>query len=110
MLNVRKFVPGEDEATWLRVLNEAYKEHEDFRPDTIEEMELSKKSPSFDAAGMLIAEIEGKPVGVVNAFVDRHRTEKVGSLRVLGVVPEFRRRGVGRSLLEAAIENSRNGD
>lgn len=105
MLHVRRFVVGEDEATWLRVLNEAYKEYEDFRPDTIEEMELSEKSPSFDASGMLIAELEGKPVGVVNAFVDRHRTEKVGSLRVLGVVPEFRRRGVGRSLLEAAIDS-----
>lgn len=75
MLNVRRFVVGEDEATWLQVLNEAYKEYEDFRPDTIEEMELSKKSPSFDATGMLIAELEGKPVGVANAL-DRHRTEK----------------------------------
>ncbi len=105
MLNVRRFVVGEDEATWLRVLNEAYKEYEDFRPDTIEEMELSKKSPGFDATGMLIAELEGKPVGVVNAFVDRHRKEKVGSLRVLGVVPEFRGRGIGRRLLETAIES-----
>ena len=105
MLNVRRFVVGEDEATWLRVLNEAYREYEDFRPDTIEEMELSKKSPGFDATGMLIAELEGKPIGVVNAFVDRHRKEKVGSLRVLGVVPEFRKKGIGRRLLETAIES-----
>jgi mycothiol synthase len=105
MLKVRRFVVGEDEATWLHVQNEAYQEYEDVRLDTIEEMELSKKSPSFDATGMLIAELDGKPVGVVNAFVDRHRTERVGFLRVLGVVPEFRRRGVGRCLLETAIEN-----
>ena len=107
MLNVRIFVEGEDEGAWLRIQNEAYKEFEDVVPDTMEDMELSKKSPNFDSSGMFIAELDGKPVGVVNAFVDRYKEEKVGSLRVLGVVPEFRRRGIGRRLLETAVESMR---
>jgi ribosomal protein S18 acetylase RimI-like enzyme len=108
MLNVRIFVEGEDEGAWLCVQNEAYREFEDFTPDTMEDIELSKRSPNFDSAGMFIAELDGKPVGVVNAFVDRFREERVGSLRVLGVVPEFRRRGIGRRLLETAIESLRH--
>jgi mycothiol synthase len=107
MLTVRRFVEGEDEAAWLRVQNKAYQEYEDARPDTMEDMELSKKTPNFDSAGMFIAELDGNPVGVANAFVDKYRSEKVGSLRVLGVVPECRRRGIGRHLLETAIESLR---
>lgn len=105
MLKVRRFAEGKDEAAWLRVQNKAYSEFEDVRPDTIEEMELSKKSPSYDAAGMFIAELDRTPVGVVNAFIDKYRTERVGSLRVLCVVPEFRRKGIGRLLLKTAIES-----
>ena len=103
MVTVRRFVEGVDEAVWLRIQNAAYSEYEDVRPDTLEDMEIAKKSPTFDSTGMFIAELEGKPVGVVNAFVDRHRTERVGSLRVLGVLREFRGQGVGRRLLETAI-------
>lgn len=105
MLIVRRFVEGEDEETWLRIRNEAYQEYEDVIPDTIEDMELSKKDPSFDATGMFIAELDGKAVGVVNAFVNRHRKEKIGFIMCLGVVPEFRRRRIGRRLLETAIES-----
>jgi ribosomal protein S18 acetylase RimI-like enzyme len=107
MMTIRRFVEGVDEADWLRVQNEAYKQFEDFRPDTVEDMELSKKTPNFSSSGMFIAEQDGIPVGVVNAFVDRFREEKIGSLRVLGVVPEFRRRGIGRRLLETGIESLR---
>jgi mycothiol synthase len=105
MLKIRRFVDGEDEAVWIRIRNEAYKEYEDFRPDTVEDMEVWKKSPNFDSTGMFIAELNGKPVGAVNAHIDRKRKEKMGFLRRLGVVPEFRKRGIGRRLMEKAIES-----
>ncbi len=104
MLSVRSFIEGEDEEVWLWIQNEAYREYEDVRPDTMEDIEIWKKSPNFDSAEMFIAELDGRPVGVVNGFVDRFR-EKIGFLRVLGVVPEFRRRGVGRCLVERAVES-----
>ncbi len=105
MLKTRGFVEGEDEKIWVRIQNEAYKEYEDFRPDTMEDMEVWKKSPNFDPTGMFIAELDGRPVGTVNAYVDKKREEKKGFLRGLGVVPEFRRKGVGRRLVETAIES-----
>lgn len=105
MLKIRRFVEGEDEEVWIRIQNEAYKEYEDFRPDTMEDMEIWKKSPTFDSTGMFIAELDGKPVGAVNAFIDKNRKEKMGFLRGLGVVPEFRRRGIGQRLVEKAIES-----
>jgi mycothiol synthase len=105
MSKIRSFVEGEDEEVWIRIQNEAYKEYEDFRPDTMEDMEVWKKSPNFDSTGMFIAELYGNPVGAVNAYIDRKRKEKLGFLRALGVAPEFRKRGIGRRLAEKAIES-----
>jgi mycothiol synthase len=105
MLKIRRFVQGEDEEVWIRIHNEAYKEYEDFRPYTMEDMEISEKSPNFDATGMFIAELDGKPVGEVNAYIDKKRKEKTGFLRGLGVIPDFRRRGIGRHLVEKTLES-----
>jgi len=105
MLKIRGFVEGEDEEIWIKIQNEDYREYDDFRPDTMEDMEIWKKSPNFDPTGMFIAELDGRPVGAVNAYIDRKREEKKGFLRALGVVPEFRRRGVGRRLVERAMES-----
>ena len=105
MLKIRRFVEGEDEEVWIRIRNEAYREYEDFRPDTMEDVEVWKKSPNFDSTGRFIAELDGKPVGAVDAYIDRKRKEKMGFLRRLGVAPEFRKRGIGRRLAERAIES-----
>lgn len=105
MLIIRNFVQGSDEAVWLRIVNEAYKDYEGFRPLTLEDMEKYENSPTFDATGMFIAEVEGKPVGCVNAFIDKERKEKKGFIQTLAVVPEFRRRGIGRALVEKAVES-----
>jgi mycothiol synthase len=105
MLKIRSFIEGEDEEVWIKIQNEAYKEYEDFRPDTMEDMEIWKRSPNFDSTGMFIAELNGKPVGKVNAYVDSKREENMGFLQSLGVIPEFRKRGIGRRLAEKAIES-----
>lgn len=105
MLKVRKFVQGKDEAIWISVANKAFREFDDFRSSTVEEMLNGEKSPSFDAAGMFIGEFYGEPVGIVNAYVDKEREEKKGFVRALGVVPEHRRKGIGRVLAEKAVES-----
>jgi len=105
MLKIRRFVQGRDEGVWVSVWNRGFREFEDFRSITVEDMLQSEKSPTFDATGMFIAELDGEPVGIVNAHVDKMREEKKGFIRMLGVVPEHRRRGVGRALAEKAVES-----
>jgi len=107
MLKIREFVKGEDEEVWLSIRNEAFKEYDDFRPSTMEDMEIWEKDPGFDPVGMFIAELNGKAVGRVQAYVDRQREEKKGFVQGLGVVPKFRRRGIGRELMDKAIESLR---
>ena len=105
MLTIRSFIQGKDEEIWLKIYNAAYKEYDDFRPSTMEDMEKAEKSPNFDATGRFIAEWNGEPVGCVNAYVDKKREEKKGFIRRLAVIPEFRRRGIGKDLVAKAFES-----
>lgn len=107
MLNIRRFVQGTDEDVWVSVWNRAFVEFDEFRSMSVEDMRVSEENPAFDATGMFIAELDGEPVGIVNARVDKMREEKKGFVRVLGVVPEFRRRGIGLELAQNAIESLR---
>jgi len=105
VLKIRRYARDKDEETWLRIWNESFKEYEDERAMTIEDMRIWENSPRFDPEGMFIAEWNRKPVGVVFARVDKKREEKKGFINLIGLVPEFRRRGIGRKLVEKAIEN-----
>lgn len=104
-IKIRRFIQDKDEENWLRIRNEAYKEYDDFRPATIEDMKKAERSPNFDPTGMFIAEYNGQPVGIINAFIDKKRKEKKGFIRTLGVLPEFRRKGIGKTLMKKAIES-----
>jgi mycothiol synthase len=104
-LKIRRFTKGKDEKVWLRIRNAAFKEYEDERPQTMKDMEIREKDPNFDPQGMFIAKMNAKPVGIVNAFVDKKREEKKGFIHGLGVLPKFRRRGIGRDLVNKALQS-----
>ena len=103
MIIIRQFVKGADEPVWVDVLNVAYKEYEDWRAINVEEFVLDEKRPNFDFEGRFIAELDEKPVGIVHAHVDKLRKEKKGFIRNLGVIPQFRGRGIEEKLVEIAI-------
>ncbi len=105
MLRVRGFVQGEDEETWVTLLNQAFHDYEDRSPLTLDDITTLERNPRFDVAGMLIVESDGKPVGGVNARVDKKRMDKKGFVLDLGVIPGFREKGIGRELLKKAIES-----
>jgi len=108
MLNIRRFVRGADEPIWVGVLNAARKGREDFRAITVEEIvRQEKEDPKFDPEGRFIAELEGRPVGVVHARVDKLREEKKGFMP-FDVLPESRGRGIEQQLVETGLRELRD--
>lgn len=99
---MRRFVKDVDEPVWVEVLNAAHKEREDWRTITVEELLLEEKRPSFDFGGRFIAELDGKPVGIVHANVDKLREDRKGLIR-LGVTPEFCGGETEQQLMETAL-------
>ena len=103
MLNMRRFVKDVDEPVWVEVLNAAHKEREDWRAITVEELLLEEKRPSFDFEGRFIAELDGKPVSIAHANVDKLREDRKGFIR-LGVTPEFHGGETEQQLMETALK------
>jgi mycothiol synthase len=99
---MRRFVKDVDEPVWVEVLNAAHKERKDWRAITVEELLLEQKRPNFDFEGRFIAELDGKPVGIVHANVDKLREDRKGFIR-LGVTPEFRGSETEQQLIETAL-------
>ncbi len=63
---------------------------------------------NFDPAGLLVAEVEGRAAGFVLSIARQvplflqGLEPEVGWITAFGVHPDFRRRGIGRALFEAA--------
>jgi mycothiol synthase len=106
-ITVRPYVPGQDDALWIDIQNRALDEYPEYTPDTLRDFELHQQGPWFDPAGMMIAELDGQPAGCADAWIDRNADEEHGYLEGPWVLPEFRRRGVGTALAEAAFPNLR---
>ena len=103
MLNMRRFVKYVDEPLWVELLNAARKGHKDWRAITVEELFLEEKRPNFDFEGRFIAELDGKPVGIVHANVDKLRDDRKGFIH-LGVALEFHGSGIEKQLIETALK------
>lgn len=103
MLHIRRFVRDSDEPVWVDVLNASHIDDEDWRTITVDELRAEEKHPGFDFEGRFIAELEGRAVGLVHAFVDRFRTDGQGAVRV-SLIPGVRGRGVAEPLVEKGLE------
>lgn len=105
MLQIKPFIEGKDEPIYVDIVNRALKEFPDFTPMTLADAEMEKKAPDFDHQGRFVAEYENKPVGYVHAYLDIKREDKQGSLEGPFVVPEYRRKHIGRALAENALKS-----
>ena len=63
--------------------------------------------PHTAGAVFLVAEVEGEAASKVAGFAAFHQVLDEADLRNLAVLPEHRRRGVGRALIEAACHRLR---
>jgi mycothiol synthase len=103
LLTIRPFRKGFDEEIYVRIFNAAFSDYDDVRSVTLQEARTLEDAPSYNLDGLLIAEWNGKAVGMVQAFVDKFREEKKGFIQSLAVLPEFRHRGIARKLVSKAI-------
>ncbi len=103
MLHIRRFVHDSDEPVWVDILNAARRDDEDWRTITVDELRAEEKQPNFDFEGRFIAELDGRRVGIVHAFVDRLRTDGQGAIR-FSLIPECWGRGVAEQLVETGLE------
>jgi mycothiol synthase len=97
--------------TWL--LNETFKEHFNFRPDTVEEIRYFLFTDLYysRAKEIFFAELDGESVGYIGAGIDeRYNLEKnvkAGDIFTIGVLKKYRRGGIGARLILHALETFR---
>jgi mycothiol synthase len=92
---------------WLD--NEIYKEHFNFRPDTLEETRYFLFSnPYFKERETLFAVLNGEMVGYVSVGIDEkyslEKKVKAGRISSVGVLKAYRKRGIGTRLMLHGLE------
>ncbi len=103
-VNVRRFLKGVDEPVWVELMNAEYREYASWwRGTTAEEMLEHEKNASFDFEGRFVAEVDGKPVGIIHAHVETSGEEKRGFIRDFCVLEAFRGSEVEERLLGVAV-------
>lgn len=70
----------------------------------MKEMLEHEKNPSFDFEGRFVAELDGKPVGIIHAHVETSGEERRGFINDFCVLETFRSSGVEEQLLEATVD------
>ncbi len=106
-LEVRPYVPGQDDQSALEAVNEAFADVMDYAPATLEEMRHWVASPSFREELSPVA-LDGEVVvGLCLCTVSEDRMRLMGRRDVyvdtLAVRPPYRRRGLGSALLLASL-------
>jgi ribosomal protein S18 acetylase RimI-like enzyme len=107
-VSVRRFLKDVDEPVWVELINAEYRDYVSWwRGTTVEEMLKLEKQAGFDFEGRFIAEIDGKPAGLIHAHVEKSGEEQRGFIRDLCVLPAFRDGLVEARLLESAVQEFR---
>lgn len=113
-VTIRPFAPGQDEAAWLKANAAAFATHPEQGRLTREDLDARMEEDWFDPAGFLLAQDDG---GELLGFHwtkihprddGEGRTEPLGEVYVVGVVPDAQGRGLGYSLTLAGIEHLRS--
>ncbi len=71
------------------------------------EMRLHRLSLANDPENWIVAEVDGALAGVVRMRFLQDQHGPYATVREIFVAPDYRSRGIGRALLDAAIERSR---
>ncbi|HEX2303611.1 MAG TPA: GNAT family N-acetyltransferase [Gaiella sp.] len=108
---VRSGVEGADEPLLHALLQQAFADHWSFTPTPYEEfLHWLREGAPVDPSLWLVAEVAGAPAGVAMCRASQPGKPDQGWVDNLGVLPEFRGRGLGTALLvHGFAELSRKG-
>ena len=105
--SLRTFVPGQDEALFMQVANGTFADHYGHTDHSLEETTYATKRRHFRPDGLFFAfhgdEIAGFCYTAINPDEIARRGIEVGWINMLGVMPAYRRHGLGRVLLLTGV-------
>jgi mycothiol synthase len=110
-LAVRSIVPGEDDAAVVALLNEAFADHPSPMRFSLERMAEAHARADFEAADIRLVHEAADPArlaGFCRSTLGPAADVPIrGDVRLVGVLPAYRRRGIGRELLRWGIAHVR---
>jgi mycothiol synthase len=95
-VQIRTFVPGQDEQEWLRVNAAAFASHPEQALIDLDDLNDRMAESWFDARGFFVATKDGSMIGF--HWTKQHQ-DRLGEVYVLGIAPWAARRGLGKALL-----------
>jgi mycothiol synthase len=95
-VQIRTFVPGQDEQEWLRVNAAAFANHPEQALIDLDDLKDRIAEPWFDPNGFFVATIDEAMVGF--HWTKQHQ-DQLGEVYVLGIAPSAARQGLGKALL-----------
>ena len=125
-VEVRPFVPGQDDESWVALNALIFADHPEQGALSLDDLHRRLGEPWFDAGGFFLAEREGRLVGyhwtkvhggeaVVHEHDDhglhthdQHGHEPIGEVYVVGVHPSERGSGLGTALIVLGLHHLRS--
>jgi mycothiol synthase len=95
-VQIRTFVPGQDEQEWLHVNAAAFASHPEQALIDLDDLNDRMAESWFDARGFFVATKDGSMIGF--HWTKQHQ-DQLGEVYVLGIAPWAARRGLGKALL-----------
>ncbi|MEO3854637.1 mycothiol synthase [Acrocarpospora sp. B8E8] len=109
-VQVRGFVPGDDEAAWIALNARAFAHHPEQGSWTLNDLDQREKEPWFDPSGFFLAFRDSRLVGFHWTKIhgaDGHGHDAIGEVYVVGVDPAERGTGLGKALTLTGLTHLR---
>jgi len=95
-VQIRTFLPGQDEPEWLRVNAAAFANHPEQALIDLDDLKDRMAEPWFNPAGFFVAMKDGSMIGF--HWTKQHQ-DQLGEVYVLGIAPTAAQHGLGKALL-----------